>query len=124
MSVTLDWTSAPLVSCRKNLNEVLTVATLVARNANHAMVAPMVGSGEVCFWLESGVRRSVLCWCVWQESGFSRREDVFTFNLLKNKLYKLCTFNAICKDNAAINCITVQHKKVSLPSTITGHMLR
>jgi hypothetical protein len=23
------------------------------------------------------------CWCVWQESGFSRREDVFTFNLLK-----------------------------------------
>jgi hypothetical protein len=22
-----------------------------------------------------------LCWCVWQESGFSRREDVFKFNL-------------------------------------------
>jgi hypothetical protein len=25
--------------------------------------------------------RSVLCWCVSQESGFSRREDVLTFNL-------------------------------------------
>jgi hypothetical protein len=56
-----------------------------------------MGSGGVCFWQESGVWRSVLCWCVWQESGFSRREDVFTFNLI----YK-CTFNAICKDNAAI----------------------
>jgi hypothetical protein len=22
-----------------------------------------------------------LCWCVWQESGFSSREDVYTFNL-------------------------------------------
>jgi hypothetical protein len=32
--------------------------------------------------LESGVRRSVLCWCGWQESGFSRREDVFILNLV------------------------------------------
>jgi hypothetical protein len=40
--------------------------------------------GEVwlCLHLaESGVRRSVLCWCFRQESGFSRREDVFTFDL-------------------------------------------
>jgi hypothetical protein len=59
---------------------------------------------------ESGVRRSVLCWCVWQESGFSSREDIFTFNLLFKTFYKFCTFNAICKDNA-INCITVQQKK-------------
>jgi hypothetical protein len=28
---------------------------LVARNANEAMVAPMVGSGGVCVWLESRV---------------------------------------------------------------------
>jgi hypothetical protein len=27
------------------------------------------------------------------------------------KFYKFCTFSAICKDNSAINCITVQHKK-------------
>jgi hypothetical protein len=33
-------------------------------------------------WRESGVRRSVLCCCVWQESGFSRLEDVFTFCLV------------------------------------------
>jgi hypothetical protein len=32
--------------------------------------------------------------------------------------YKFCTFNAICKDNAVINFITVQHKKVSFPSTL------
>jgi hypothetical protein len=43
------------------------VATLAAENVNEAMVAPVVGSGGVC---------------VWQESGFSRREVVFTFNLL------------------------------------------
>jgi hypothetical protein len=42
--------------------------------------------GGVCLWQESGVGWSVLCWCVWQESGFSRREDVFTFNLLKIKI--------------------------------------
>jgi hypothetical protein len=27
------------------------------------------------------------------------------------KFYKFCSLNAICKDNAAINCITFQHKK-------------
>jgi hypothetical protein len=32
--------------------------------------------------LESSVRRSVLCWCVWWESGFTRCEDVTIFNLL------------------------------------------
>jgi hypothetical protein len=45
---------------------------VVARIANEAMV----GSGGVCVWWESGIRRSVLCWCVWQECDFSRREDV------------------------------------------------
>jgi hypothetical protein len=45
-------------------------------------------------------------------SGFSRREDVFTFHLL----YKFCTFNVICKDSAAINCITFQNKFHSLNS--------
>jgi hypothetical protein len=53
---------------------------VVARNANE--VAPMVGSDGVCDWRGSGVRRSVLCWCVWQKSGFSRRVDVFTSNLV------------------------------------------
>jgi hypothetical protein len=65
------------------------VATLVVINANEAMVAPVVERGGVCVWWGSGVWRPVLCWCVWQESGFSCREGVFTFNLLKNKFYRL-----------------------------------
>jgi hypothetical protein len=31
---------------------------------------------------------------------------------LVKKFYKFCTFYVIYKYNAAINCITVQHKKV------------
>jgi hypothetical protein len=31
------------------------------------------------------------------------------------KLYKCCPFNAIYKDNDAINCITTQDKKGSFP---------
>jgi hypothetical protein len=56
------------------------------KNSKGAMVVSMVGSGGVCVRQESGVRRSVLCWCVWQESGFGRREDVFTFNLLHKEI--------------------------------------
>jgi len=62
----------------------MTVATLVARNANVTVVAPMVACGGVCVSWESAVRRSVLCWYVWQGSGFSSHEDVFAFNLLRN----------------------------------------
>jgi len=36
------------------------------------------------------------------------------------KFYKLCTFNAICKDDAAINCITVHHETFSFPSNFNG----
>jgi hypothetical protein len=42
--------------------------------------------------------------------------------LLKKKIfYKFCIFNTFFKDNAAINCINVRHKKVPFPSTLTGH---
>jgi hypothetical protein len=34
------------------------------------------GDGGECFWRESGVRRSVLCWY------FSRRENVSAFNIV------------------------------------------
>jgi hypothetical protein len=47
------------------------VSTLLAKNENEAIVTPIVGSGGVC---------------VWQESGFSRREDVFTFNLVQKEI--------------------------------------
>jgi hypothetical protein len=63
--------------------QVLMVAPLVANNASEAVLAPRVGLEEAAFGecLESAVRRSVLCWCVWHEYGFRRREYVYTFNL-------------------------------------------
>jgi hypothetical protein len=76
-----------LCDAKKN-NYVLTVATLVSRNANELMVAQRGGSGGVYVWWKPVV------WCqvvgfvlsVWQKSGFSRREDVFTFNLVKKEV--------------------------------------
>jgi hypothetical protein len=50
------------------------VATLVARNANEYMVARMVGQTGV--W-----STAVGFMCVYQKSGSSRREDIFTLNL-------------------------------------------
>jgi hypothetical protein len=58
------------------LKLILTVACLVARKADKAVVA----SGGICFWHESGVRRSILYWCIWQISGFSR-EVVLTYGI-------------------------------------------
>jgi hypothetical protein len=37
--------------------------------------------------------------------------------------YKCCAPSAARKDNAAINCITSQHKKHSFLSTLTGHTM-
>jgi hypothetical protein len=56
---------------------------VVARNANEAMV----GSGGACFWPESDVWRSVLCWWVWQEHDFRSSKDIFTFHLLYKDLF-------------------------------------
>jgi hypothetical protein len=54
MFVMFGWMNAPFARYGENLNYVLTVATLVARNTNEAMIAPMVGSGGVCVGRESG----------------------------------------------------------------------
>jgi hypothetical protein len=43
------------------------------------------------------------------------------FIYFRKKFYKFRTSNAICKDNAAINCITLQHRKRSFQLTLTGH---
>jgi hypothetical protein len=41
------------------------------------------------------------------------------------KLYKSCTFNAICIDNVSVNGITVQHiQNKSLSSTFNGPYAR
>jgi hypothetical protein len=83
----------------------------------------MVGSGGVCFWRESGVKRSV---CV---DAFGRNLDSVAVKKFLhliyfiNRFYKCCTFNAICKDNASRGCITVQHRKGSFASTLTGMTL-
>jgi hypothetical protein len=45
-------------------------------------VQPVMGSSGVCIWLKSGVRKSVLCYCLRQESIPNRLDDVFAFNLL------------------------------------------
>jgi hypothetical protein len=43
------------------------------------------------------------------------RKHIFTFHLLHVKKFnKLCTFNVICKGNAAINCNSVKRKKTSI----------
>jgi hypothetical protein len=36
-------------------NQVLTVATLVARHTNDVMMTSMVGSGGACVWQEPGI---------------------------------------------------------------------
>jgi hypothetical protein len=77
MYVTLGWLSAQFVRCRIKFKLVLTVATVVARNSYEAMVAATVVTGRVC---------------VWQESGFSLREDVFTCNLFKNETVLILCF--------------------------------
>jgi hypothetical protein len=69
--------------------------------------------------LESGGR-----FCV---GAFGRNLDPVAVKMfshliyLKDKFYIFCTFNAICKYNAVLNCIDVQHKKGSFPSNLTGH---
>jgi hypothetical protein len=37
------------------------------------------------------------------------------------KFHTFCTFNAIFKDSAALNCITVQNKEGPFPSNLSGH---
>jgi hypothetical protein len=69
-----------------------------ARNANEAMV----GSGGVCVWRESGVRR----WFCVDAFGRNMASVVMTtFSYLiyfSKKCYKFWTLNATCKYNAAI----------------------
>jgi hypothetical protein len=85
------------------------MATLVARNANEAMAVPTVESGGVYVSLESGVRHSVSCACVWWESVFSRHEAVPTLVYFMQIFYTLLFLQCDLKENAAINYITFQN---------------
>jgi hypothetical protein len=62
--------------------------------------------------LEHGVRVSILCCCIWQESGFGRCEDVFTRNLFPKDIRKFCTFSTISKINAAMMVLLFNTRKV------------
>jgi hypothetical protein len=80
------------------------------RNADETTLAPVVGFGGVCFWRECGVSRSVLCWLRNLASVAMKM-----FSHWVRFVKKFCgfgTFTAICKDNAAINCVLLQHRKV------------
>jgi hypothetical protein len=89
------------------------VATSTARNTNEGVVE----SGRVCFWQESGVRQ--LCWCIWQNLSSVAMKMFSHLIYFTKKCYKLCTSSSVCKNNAAINRITVEHKNDSFLSTLT-----
>jgi hypothetical protein len=76
----LDCASAPFVRCRKKLK-----LNSDGSDSSSKKCKRVYGSADGGVWrnlLLAGVRCSILCWYDWQESGFSRREDVFTFNLV------------------------------------------
>jgi hypothetical protein len=84
------------------------------------MLTPVIRSGRVCMWQESGVRHWILCCGEWQESGFSHLKTFSNLKYFKRKFFNFCTSNVICKDNVVIQHITVQHYKGSFPSTLIG----
>jgi hypothetical protein len=95
------------------------VATLVPRNARiwwrlWWSVEESAFGGS----LESGGR-----FCVGAFSRNLASVDVKMFPhlipLIKT-LFKFCTFNVVCKDNAAVNYINVQHKKRYIPVNFNG----
>lgn len=69
--------------------------------------------------MESG-GRSVLCRCTWQESGFSRGEDLSKINLVTKILYKLHSVNEICKDGAAKKEVCYCTTRSSIPVNFDG----
>jgi hypothetical protein len=121
MSVTRDFTSVSFVRSEKKIKLSSDGGDSGNKNCKRGFRS---ACGEV--W------RNMRLVGVWRQGvGFvlvrlariwlSRREDSIIFNILKKTYYKFCTFNAICKDNAAVNFITSRHKKGSFPSTFTGN---
>jgi hypothetical protein len=57
-------------------------------------------------------------------TGFIRCEDVCSHLIyFIERVYKCCTFYAICKDEDTVNLKLFNTKRVSFTSTLTGHML-
>jgi hypothetical protein len=84
----------------------MTLATPVARNANEATVAPMVGLAESSFGgsLESGGRFYV--------SAFGKNLASVSVKMFTQLIYFIKEFCSLCRllsMRFTINCITVQH---------------
>jgi hypothetical protein len=63
------------------------------------MVAPMMGSGGVCVWQESGVRLCRFCVGAFGRNQASVAVKIFLHLIyFIKKIYTFYTFNAICKD--------------------------
>lgn len=68
---------------------------------------------------ESGVGGQ-FCVSAFGRNVFNCLADVFTLIHFVKKFYNVCAFNVIYKDNNAMNCIIIQHKKGSFPSALMG----
>jgi hypothetical protein len=109
VSVTLNCTNVPFVWFGKLWNLVLTVATLET-NTNETGGDWSLAESAFGGIFESGVRRSVLCWCVWGRNVSSVAVNAFSHGTyFTNKCYK-CTFNAIYKDNKAVSIPPCRHQ--------------
>jgi hypothetical protein len=82
------------VHCERNWYQVLTVAALVARNANEDTMVFIVGSGGVCVWREYGASRLAYCWCVCQEYLASVFVKMFPHLIHKGKAIPLHAMEA------------------------------
>jgi hypothetical protein len=79
------------------------------------MMTLMVKYGGVYFWQESGVYFQAIGFFVVEfgRNMISVTVKTFShFNSFRKESDKFCNFSAICKANAAVNCVTLQHKKV------------
>jgi hypothetical protein len=119
MPVTLDCTSAPFVRCGKNEIKFRQWRLWYQEKQTRPCWRLWWGLVESTF---DGSQESGGKFCV---SGFGRNlasvavKMFLHFISVIKTFYKFCTFNVICKDNAATNRITVQHKNVLFPSTLT-----
>jgi hypothetical protein len=73
--------------------------------------------------MESGVGWSVLCWCFWNKYGLNHGEEVFTFNVVGKIFYKFFALLMQFANNVTTNFVSVQHRKGSVPLTLTDHMI-
>jgi hypothetical protein len=111
MSVTL---SCKMVvrEMRKELN--FTVVRLTERNANKTMVE--------CAFAESLESGCLFCVGAFVMNVASVAMKLFLRSIyFLKKFFIFLNFSAICKSNAAINFIIIQHKISLFPLTFTGH---